>query len=329
MIIVVGSVNIDFVVRTARLPRPGETVAGGQFLQAGGGKGANQAVAACRATSLPVALVAAVGDDPLGRAARDSFVSQGLLVDCLHVIPDTATGVALIMVDGQGENAISVAAGANACLTPAHIDAIPDQTFRACRVLLASLEVPRETVERALQRAAQFGVTTILNPAPADPAWGRPERLGLIDLLTPNESEAVLLAGSAELDPPACAAWLAAQAAPTSAIRSGRLTTVLLTQGAAGVSRFGSDPPQHYPARRVKAVDTTAAGDAFNGALAAALAEGQTLEAALPFAMTAAAISVTRPGAQPSLPLRSEVVAALVGGGGTERTEGSEGTVGN
>lgn len=303
MILVLGSVNVDFVIRGPRLPRPGETVTGGRFFQAAGGKGANQAVAAARAATVPVVFLAAVGDDQLGIAARQRFAAEGIRCDYLRTIPGQATGVALIMVGAAGENAISVASGANACLTPADVDAVPEDVFRQAQVLLACLEVPSATVRRALQRAAASGATTILNPAPADSSWGDDAALRLVDILTPNETEAGLLTQIPARD--ADSALAAARKLQQQGCRS-----VLLTRGADGVLVLDTER-EHVAAHVVQAVDTTAAGDAFNGALAAALATGQELRAAVRFANAAAALSVTREGAQPSLPRRAEILALL------------------
>jgi len=298
MIIVVGSVNVDFVIKGARIPRPGETIGGGRFLQVPGGKGANQAVAALRASESPVAFVAAVGDDALGRSMRDRFLSLGLNGDHIAVVPSAATGVALIMVAEDGENAISVAPGANGELRPSHIDALPDDLFRASRVLLASLEVPRDTVARAVERARRFGLLTIVNPAPADPFWAARSGPPRVDFLTPNETEASQLVG---IDDPR-------RAAAELAERTG--ASVLLTEGARGAGLFGTETGR-FPAKRVTPVDTTAAGDAWNGAFAAALAEHRSLADAARFAVAAGTLSVTRDGAQPSLPGRREILEWL------------------
>ncbi|MGH7139620.1 MAG: PfkB family carbohydrate kinase, partial [Pirellulales bacterium] len=180
-IIVVGSVNTDLVIRVPHLPRPGETVLGGEFFQAAGGKGANQAVAAARVAREPVAFVGAVGDDAFGRQSLEKLRCENLDLRGMQVVLGMASGVAQIFVDARGENSIAVATGANAALTPDCIDALPQELFSAARVLLTSLETPLETVVRALERGKQFGLCTILNPAPAGTLIKRLELLELVD----------------------------------------------------------------------------------------------------------------------------------------------------
>ncbi|MGE5191988.1 MAG: PfkB family carbohydrate kinase, partial [Deltaproteobacteria bacterium] len=192
-IIVMGSINTDLVIRGPRLPGPGETVIGGEFYQAAGGKGANQAVAAARAALDPVTFLGAVGDDGLGQAALERFQAENLICDYLKVIPGKPSGVALILVDESGQNLISVAAGANACLSPAAVDAIPEAVFSAAKVFLTCLETPLETVARGLARARRAGLLTILNPAPASRDVLDSGILSLVDVLTPNAGEAALL----------------------------------------------------------------------------------------------------------------------------------------
>lgn len=303
-VIVLGSVNTDLVIRGPRLPRPGETVLGGVFYQAAGGKGANQAVAAARAARAPVALIAAVGDDGLGRAALEGFARENLHTAHVRVVPGGASGVALILVDETGENAISVASGANAVLRPEDVDAVPDELWSAARVFLTCLESPIDTVVRGLERAKRAGLTTILNPAPADVSICCEQVLRLVDILTPNEGEAALLTGmpvSDEVSAVAAARRLQAYGCGAVIVTRGPAGCVIVTD------RFATDGVVSQPACPVQAVDTTAAGDAFNGALAVALSEGEPLVAAARFASHAAAISVTRQGAQPSLPVRGEI----------------------
>jgi ribokinase len=296
-IIVLGSINMDLVVRVERMPQPGETVLGGRFSTNLGGKGANQAVAAARAASSQVTLVAAVGDDAHGREALATLGCEPRLsLDYVKAIAGEATGVALITVDAAGENMIGVASGANARLTPDDIDRLPERMWRESLVFLACLEVPLASVRRGLQRAKEFDVLTILNPAPA--ISGAADLLLLADIATPNEIEAAALVGetNAAID----AALLARR------LQAAGAKDVIVTCGAAGCMAVSRDVTL-VPARPVTAVDTTAAGDAFNGALAAALAEGRELADAARFANRAAAISVTRPGAIPSLPTRVEI----------------------
>jgi ribokinase len=300
-IIVVGSINTDLVIRGPRLPAPGETVLGGEFYQAAGGKGANQAVAAARSARQPVTFVGAVGDDALGHEALERLRCENLVCDYVRTVRGQPTGVALILVDEQGQNLISVAAGANAHLTPADLDRVPQEVFISARVFLTSLETPLETVVRGLSLARRAGLTTILNPAPARPLPD--EVLTLVDVLTPNESEAETLVGgdregtrSGRITPAECAARL---------VKRG-CRSVIATLGEAGCLVAGRENGR-VPGRAVAAVDATAAGDAFNGALAVALAEGRTLVEAARWANVAASISVTRRGAQPSLARREEI----------------------
>lgn len=307
-IIVVGSVNTDLVIQGARLPAPGETVLGGEFFQASGGKGANQAVAAARACLAPVTFVAAVGDDPLGREALARLRTENLVCDYVKTIVGQSTGVALILVDSNGQNMISVASGANDRLRPADVEAIPEAVFRAGKILLTSLETPLDTVACCLRRARQAGLRTILNPAPA-PVGGLPDDLlALVDVLTPNETEAARLVGRNSSIGAGDEASQARGAALQLQARGCR--SVIVTLGASGCLVADREIAA-IPSRPVTAIDATAAGDAFNGALAVALAEGQSLVNAARWANAAAAISVTRRGAQPSLPQRDEIEQML------------------
>jgi len=301
-VIVLGSINTDLIVRTTRLPRPGETILGGQFLQVPGGKGANQAVAAARAGRSPVTFIGAVGDDAFGQQALDSLRRENLNLDYVSVLPSQASGVALIMVDDAGQNAISVAAGANLELSPEHIEAIPDAVFRQAKVFLASLETNLAAVEAGLRRARALGLTTILNPAPARPLQQCENLLALADIVTPNEQEAETLTDLRVSDSNsaiAAARWLE-QAGPKGAI------ITLGSQGAVAVQ--GSDVDV-IPPRQVTAIDATGAGDAFSGALAVALSEGRGYFEAANWANAAASLATTRAGAQPSLPTREEIDA--------------------
>jgi ribokinase len=302
-IIVVGSINMDLVVQVAKLPRPGETVLGGRFFSNLGGKGANQAVAAARAATGPVTFLAALGDDAYGQQARETLAREPRLCPSVNSISQAATGVALITVDAAGENMIGVASGANSLLSPADVDAMPEAIWRQARVLLACLEIPLDTVVHALRRAKEFGLITILNPAPATEEAGQAEVLQWVDVLTPNEVEGVVLAGdsSSSNSPIDVAHQLRARGA----------RNVIVTRGAAGCVLVSGDREVSIPARRVEVVDTTAAGDAFSGALAAALAEGRALAEATEWAIVAASISVTRPGAIASLPQRHEIESGI------------------
>jgi len=307
-IIVLGSVNIDLVVRGQRLPKPGETVLGGEFFQAAGGKGANQAVAAARAACEPVVLIAAVGDDDYGRQMLDGFRHENLLTNLIRAEPGQATGVALILVDDRGENLISVASGANRNLTAADVDAIPDEVFRSAAVFLTNLESPLATVERGLRRAKEAGLITILNPAPADGALGRDELAHWVDVITPNEGEAALLAGHVALETATAAAKPAEHA---RRLRELGFAKCVITLGPAGCLVVDDNEIITISGESVRAIDATAAGDAFNGALAVALSEGRSLAEAARWANSAAAIAVTRRGAQPSLPTRAEINAGV------------------
>jgi ribokinase len=260
-------------------------------------------VAARRAGAAGVALVGAVGEDLYGHSSLAGLKEEG--IDCRHVavIAGVPTGVALILVDRSGENCISVAGGANARLTPERIDALPAECFAAARVLVTCLETPLAAVARGLARARQAGLTTILNPAPALAPGELEPLLPLADVLTPNEHEASQLAGLA-------ADSLAGAVAAAGRLQKRGAQDVIVTLGSRGcvVVQRGA-APMHIPALEVTAVDATAAGDAFNGALAVALAEDRSLLEAAAFATAAAGISVTRRGAQPSLPHRQEIDA--------------------
>jgi len=297
LVIVLGSSNTDMTIRLPHLPGQGQTVLGGKFLTGPGGKGANQAVAARRAGA-EVVFLTAVGDDALGRQAIEGYRAEGIDVSQAKIVAGEASGVALIFVGEDGENMIGVAPGANARLTPEDIDRLPDSLFEPGSVLLASLEVPLETVVRALRRARQAGVTTILNPAPChdDLVRDRATILPLVDVLTPNQQEALALAAPAEGDD-------AAQALRTQF----GARHVVITRGAEGCLVATEQGTLRIPPFPVQVVDTVGAGDAFNGALAVALAEGRSLRDAAVWASAAAALAVTRPGAQEGLPLRPEI----------------------
>ncbi len=293
-VVVVGSSNTDMVVPVRRIPKVGETVLGDGLIVAAGGKGANQAVAAVR-LGAQVTFVGAVGDDDLGGARLADLRAEE--IDCEHVrtITGVPSGVALIMVDDDGRNCIAVSSGANAHLSEedAHAAAA---AIRSASVLLAQLETPLPFVHAALRSAREAGATTVLNPAPA-PSDGLPDDLlALVDVLTPNEGEAAALAGH-DGEPEALARTL---------IERG-VGAVVVTLGERGALIATTEGQETLAAEPVRAIDTTAAGDAFSGALAIALAEGMDLAKAARFASAAAARSVTRRGAQPSLPRRDEV----------------------
>ena len=290
-VVVVGSANVDFTVALDRLPERGETVTEGTLLVARGGKGANQAVAA-RRLGAEVRLIGCVGDDASGREALMALVEEGIGVAGVATTAEAATGTALIMVDRAGGNQIGVAPGANRALTVAHVQARAED-FAWADVAVASCEIPLECVTSALVLARRHGAATILNPAPVPRA--PLERLDLVDYLTPNAGEAVRL-GRTD----------GAEAAAEALVARGA-GTVIVTLGEAGALSRGRAGAHRIAGVKVEAIDTTGAGDAFNGALAVALAERRDLVSALTFANAAAALACTKRGAQPSLPTRVEV----------------------
>jgi ribokinase len=299
-IIVVGSSNTDMIIKLERIPRPGETILGGDFVTAAGGKGANQAVGAARAGG-QVTFIARVGRDMLGNQAVAGFIKHGIHVDYVFRDPSAPSGVALIFVAKDGENSIAVAGGANGRLSPADVKKAA-KIFAGASVLVMQLETPLETLQAAAELATKAGVRVILNPAPARPL---PDTLlRHVSVLTPNETEVELLTGI-----PVTNNTAAAKAA--AKLRARGVETVILTLGARGAFIADADGNRRVPGFKVKAVDTTAAGDIFNGALAVALAENKPLGDAVRFANAAAAISVTRLGAQPSAPSRKEIAKLL------------------
>jgi len=295
-IVVLGSINTDMVVKAARIPAPGETILGGSFLMNPGGKGANQAVAAARLGG-DVVFIAKVGNDLFGREARALFAKEGICTDYVLTDASEPSGVALIMVDAKGENCISVASGANGALSTDDIQTAREAIEKA-GVLLMQLETPVETVLCAAQWASAKGVPVVLNPAPA---CKLPDALlKCLNLITPNETEAELLTGVKVTDE--ASAVHAARALCAKGVKR-----VVITLGSKGAFVYADGHGMIVPAVKVKAVDTTAAGDVFNGALAVALTEDHPLAAAIRFAAAAAGISVTRMGAQASAPYRREI----------------------
>ena len=290
-VIVVGSANLDFTVAVDRLPRPGQTVLGGEFSRSFGGKGANQAVAAKRAGA-DVVLLTKLGNDPNGWLIEQHLLSVGLPKEGILPDPARPTGVALIVVDRTGQNQIAVAPGSNQSLG---VDDVRHATslIAGGNVLLVQLEVPLDTVVEALRIAKAHGLTTILNPAPAVPL--STEVLKLVDVLTPNEGEAELLSGQDDPD----------EAARVVLYKGAR--AVVVTLGERGALLRDAETQREFPAFSVHAVDTTGAGDAFSGALACALAEGQAMEDAIVFANAAGALATTKRGAQDSLPTRADI----------------------
>ena len=301
-IVVIGSSNTDMVIKSATIPHPGETVIGGTFVQNAGGKGANQAVAAAR-LGAQVSMVARVGDDMFGQQAIDLLASEGICTRFVKKDETAASGIALIMVDDAAENSISVASGANENLCPADVDAAEAeaQLISTADMVVVQLETPMATIQHAAELAGKFGVPFILDPAPA-PKDGLPEELlSKLTCVKPNETEASYLTGVEVTD--AESAKKAAQVLHEKGVK-----IVIITLGRAGVLvSDGVNPDEVLPAIQVEAVDSTAAGDAFSGALATGLSEGKSLVEAARFAIIAAGLSVTKLGAQASMPTRKDV----------------------
>ncbi len=292
---------MDLVVKSPRIPVPGETILGGDFLMVPGGKGANQAVAAAR-LGARVCFVARLGDDLFGRKSFENFQREGLDTRFVALTPHTPSGVALITVDEAGNNAIVVAAGANARLSPDDVRRA-EAEIRAAGAVVAQLEVPMMTVQCAAELAHEAGVPFILNPAPAQRL--SPELLARVEVLTPNETEAQILTGIEVVGDDS------AREAAESLLSAG-VKAIILTMGARGFLLAAEGGMEFVPALRVKAIDATAAGDAFTGSLAVSLAQGRPLREAAAFANRVAALCVTRLGAQPSMPTRQEVEEFVV-----------------
>ncbi len=297
-IVVVGSSNTDLVIKTRSIPRPGETVLGGSFLMAAGGKGANQAVAAAR-LGADVTFVARIGSDAFGDAALVRLAAEGIRTELIAREDQPASGVALIIVDEQAENAIAVAPGANSLLSVHDVEQAKD-TIRAADVLLLQLETPLDTVRYAARLAREADVPVILNPAPAQPL--DQAMLACVTVLTPNRAEATLLSGIEVVDD-------ATGRAAAHALLGMGVLHVVITLGAAGALRIDQGEEDRIAGMVVDALDTTAAGDAFNGALAVALGAGDSMRQAVRFATVAGALATTQMGAQPSLPTREAVEA--------------------
>lgn len=296
-LVVLGSINADHILNVKQFPQPGETVRGDKYQVAFGGKGANQAVAAGR-SGADITFIACVGDDAIGASIKKQLSLDNIKTECIDAIKNETTGVALIYVNEQGENIIGINAGANAQLTQERLTHYQQKIVEA-DALLMQLESPIETVQMAAEIAKKNNTKVILNPAPAQ---SLPDSLlSLVDIITPNETEAEHLTGITVNDDNG------AQAAAQALHQKG-ISKVMITLGARGVwySEKGSQG-KIIAGFRVKAVDTIAAGDTFNGAYVTALLEGKSNEDAIVFAHAAAAIAVTRPGAQPSVPWRKEI----------------------
>lgn len=295
-ILVVGSSNTDMVISTDHLPLPGETVLGGTFFMNHGGKGANQAVAIARLGG-NVSFICKTGSDLFGHQAQQLFEEEGIDSSWILLDHNKPSGVALITVDGRGENCIVVAPGANASLLPQDIKRADEALMRSEYVLL-QLEIPMETVEYVAERASEEGKKVILNPAPANQLSGR--LLQHLFMITPNKTEAEMISGVTIKDEDS--AFAAAECIYGMGVKN-----VVITLGRKGALIYNDLIQTLVPAVEVTAVDTTAAGDVFNGALVESMAEGRGIEDAVRFACKASALSVTRQGAQASIPYRNEV----------------------
>ncbi len=290
-IIVLGSSNTDFVIKADHLPKKGETITGGKFFMNPGGKGANQAVAASRLGGR-VTLISKIGTDLFGKALLQVFEEEGINTAFVFTDTEHATGIALITVDKNGDNCIVVSSGANAILLPADLQDAAE-AINEFSLVLMQLETPLETVEYMAAIAFKKGARIILNPAPSK--YLTDSLLSTLFILTPNKKEAEYLSGIAITSIESAAA-----AARKLALRGAH--TVMITLGGDGVLVLFEDEITHIPAIKVEAIDTTAAGDVFNGALAVCLSEGKTVLEAARYACKAAAVSVTRIGAQSSAP---------------------------
>ncbi|EIC83950.1 ribokinase [Serratia sp. M24T3] len=295
-LVVLGSINADHVLNVRQFPQPGETVMGSQYNVAFGGKGANQAVAAGR-SGADISFIACVGSDEIGERVRNQLASDNIDTRPIEAIKDTTTGVALIFVNAEGENVIGIDAGANKSLTPEYLQRYQQHIVDAS-ALLMQLESPLESVIAAARIAHENNTQVILNPAPACELPD--ELLSLVDMITPNETEAEKLTGVK-----VSTADDAARAAKM--LHDKGIATVIITLGSKGVWLSQQGEGRSVPGFKVKAVDTIAAGDTFNGALITGLLEGKPMDQAVRFAHAAAAIAVTRAGAQPSVPWRNEI----------------------
>src|SRR5690349_14532972 len=299
-ILVVGSANTDMVIKADKFPQPGETILGGQFFMFPGGKGANQAVAAARLGGR-VTFITKVGNDIFGSKALQQFKDEGIRTDYVFSDPENPSGVALITVNAKGENTIVVAQGSNGTLSPDDVQKAANE-FTTADIVLMQLEIPMPTVLHTARLASQHGKKVILNPAPA--AVLPAEIFHYLFMITPNKSETESLTGieikdQSSLEKAACK------------IFEKGIPNIVITLGVEGAFIFNDQGSRLIPTPKVKAVDTTAAGDIFNGALAVALSENKTLDEAVTFANQAAAFSVTKMGAQASAPFKNELIQTL------------------
>jgi len=296
-IVVVGSSNTDLIIKVPEIPRPGETLLGGEFMTFPGGKGANQAVAAARAGG-DVIFIASVGDDPYGEEAIKGYRMDNINIENIKVCKGVPSGIAMITISDIGENVITVAPGANAELTPADLEEI-EEPFLEADYMLIQLETPIETVQKAVELCIEFNTRVILNPAPA--AELPDEILKRVSIITPNIIEAERLTGITVTNE-------STASVAADALHQRGIETVIITMGAMGayLSDRATGTRKMVPGFSVKAVDTTAAGDVFNGQLTVSLAEGRQLERAIIEAHAAAALSVQKLGAQTSIPRREE-----------------------
>jgi ribokinase len=304
-VVVLGSSGFDLTIRLPRLPKPGETLLGGSLKRGPGGKGANSAVAAARAGG-DVTFLTALGDDDFGREIREHDEHERLDLTYARIVPDEANQVALIFVGEDGRNLIGVAPGASSAFGEAEVLDLPSSVFDPAAVFLASLEIALPAVAAGLKRASDSGMTTILNPAPADRRILDPKLLSCVDLLTPNQEEAATLSSRASetIDEAESAARVLLQLG---------IRTVIVTLGDRGCLIVEGEHSPHVPGFTVETVDTVGAGDAFNGVLALALAEGLPLPEAARWANAAGALAVTKAGAQGALPRRDEIERLLNG----------------
>jgi ribokinase len=300
---VLGSTNTDLILRTPTLPKAGQTVLGSEILEQGGGKGANQAVAAARAGAR-VTFIGAVGDDTFGADRRIDLAAEGINVSHLRTLHDTRSGLAMIFVDSAGENVIGVAPGANASLTRRHFDLLPDELFTPGDIWVSQLECSPDVVQAGLRKASERGLRTILNAAPPLAETGQRDWLQYVDILVVNEHELGALTGGAIARGDAVLDRL-------STLHDAGAAQVIVTLGSAGFLHSQPGRLRSEPAWEVEALDSVGAGDTFVGSLAARLAEGEGIDSAARWASASAALAVTRRGAQAAIPRRGEVDAFI------------------